>query len=194
MLRQDLYKKLNYTTAYRHHRQDAADWVLARPESFKHLLEFCLMEQSDISYKAGWVLEFVCKARLEWLYPHLDEFCEMMPQITKDQAKRPFAKITEIICLEYYKKQNSAIRQCLTLAHRKAMTEMCFDWLINEEKVACKAYSIQSLYWLGTEFDWVHPELKLILTEGYSTHSAAFKARAREFLAKIERYRQKTAR
>ena len=127
------------------------------------LLDYCQDESTELSYKAAWAFEFVCKDRLALLLPHLDRFCEMLPTITKDQAKRPFAKVTEILCLAYYKKEDSAVRESLSLANRQALTEMCFDWLINEEKVACKAYSIQSLYWLGTEFDWVHPELEIIL-------------------------------
>lgn len=191
MLRENLYKKLNYQKAYRASRQAAANWILANPESFEMLLDYCQDESTELSYKAAWAFEFVCKDRLSLLLPHLDRFCSMLPSITKDQAKRPFAKVTEILCLEYYKKMNPEVRESLNLKHRTALTEMCFDWLINEEKVACKAYSIQSLYWLGTEFDWVHPELKIILEEGYSKHSAAFKARAREFIAKIDKFEAK---
>ena len=34
--------------------------------------------------------------------------------------------------------------------------------MINDEKVAVKAYSMATLYYLGTEFDWIHEELKLL--------------------------------
>ena len=58
--------------------------------------------------------------------------------------------------------------------------------MINDEKVAPKAYSMISLYLLGTEFDWVHPELITILERDFHTQSAAFKARARHILKKIK--------
>lgn len=191
MLRENLYKKLNYTTALREHRGAAADWVMENPGSFPFLFDLIIKEDSDVSHKAAWVLEFVCKRELKLLYPHLEVFLKIIPQVQKDQSKRPLAKIAELLCLAYYKKKDQQVRDNLRLEHRKAITERCFDWLINEEKVACKAYSIQCLYWLGTEFDWIHPELEIILAEGYAKHTAAFKARAREFLSKIERYRTK---
>ncbi len=185
MSREELILKLNYTKAYRQTRLDVAQWVLARPALFPDLLDACYAQETDLSYKATWILEFVCKEKLELLYPELDRFCNNLAKITKDQAKRPFAKICEILCLAYYKAQNPETKKALTKAHRKKITEACFNWLINNEKVACKAYSIQSLYLLGTEFDWIHPELKIILEAGYSWHTAAFKARARQFLAKM---------
>ena len=191
MLRENLYKKLNYTTALREHRGAAADWVMQNPGSFKFLFELILKEDSEVSHKAAWVLEFVCIRNMELLLPHLKDFLEIIPQVKKNQAKRPLAKLAELLCLAYYKKKDPQVLNNLRLEYRKAITEQCFDWLINEEKVACKAYSIQSLYWLGTEFDWIHPELEIILADGYSKHTAAFKARAREFLSKIERYRTK---
>ncbi|WP_374958398.1 adenylosuccinate lyase [Gilvibacter sp.] len=188
MTRQALEETLNYAKAYRASRQEAANWVLAHPDCFKDLLTFVGQEATDRSHKAAWVLEFVCKAKMELLLPHLDLFCELIQKVTKDQTKRPMAKITELLCLGYYKQGDSKIQVALKQEHRQAFTAACFDWVINEEKVACKAYSIQSLYWLGTEFDWVHPELKLILQEGYAKHSAGYKARTRTFLAMMEKY------
>jgi len=44
---------------------------------------------------------------------------------------------------------------------------------------------MNSLYFLGTEFDWIHPELKTIIERDYSSQSAGFKARARHILIKI---------
>ena len=145
MLRENLYEKLNYEKAYRVSRQAAANWILDHPESFEMVLEYCADESTELSYKAAWAFEFVCKDRLSLLLPHLDRFCEMLPTITKDQAKRPFAKVTEILCVEYYKKKDPEVVCSLLPKHRQLLTEQCFDWLINEEKVACKAYSIQSL-------------------------------------------------
>ena len=188
LLREALEETLNYAKAYRASRQQAADWVLQNPDSLEDLLKFCADESTDRSHKAAWVLEFVCKAHMELLLPHLDLFWAIIPELKKHQAKRPFAKITELLCLAYYKDIDDAVRSSLNREHREALTAACFDWVINEEKVACKAYSIQSLYYLGTEFDWVHPELQMILQEGYAKHSAGYKARTRTFLAKIEKF------
>jgi len=72
------------------------------------------------------------------------------------------------------------------------MTECCFDWLIINQKVANQAYAMSSLYYLGTEFDWVHPELSILLKQNIPLKSAAYKARGRMTLVKIEKFRLKT--
>ncbi|WP_378176144.1 hypothetical protein [Aquimarina sp. SS2-1] len=43
-----------------------------------------------------------------------------------------------------------------------------------------------SLYLLGTEFDWVHPELKITLENNYHSGSAAYQARSRMILKKLK--------
>jgi len=182
-----LEEKLNYARAYHKTRLEVANWVLDNPETFSDLLDFCYDLKNDISYKASWILEIVVKDDLSLVYPEIDRFCNQLEHITRDQSLRPMAKICEIIIHEFYKNKTSEIKKVLSQKHKEQITTNCFDWLITDQKVACKAYSISSLYALGTEFDWIHPELETILKEGYNNHSAAFKARARQFLAKIEK-------
>ena len=68
----------------------------------------------------------------------------------------------------------------------KKITEACFDWLITDNKVAAKAYSIRTLFALKNHFDWIQPELKQILEQDYKKHSAAYQAVAREVLKKMK--------
>lgn len=187
MKRAILEEKLNYTKAYRKTRLEVAHWVLDNPEIFPDLLDFCYDLKSDISYKSCWILEFVVKENLSLLYPEIDRFCDQLEHITRDQSLRPMAKICEMLVDAYYKKKSPVIKQVLTQKHKEQITANCFDWLITDQKVACKAYSISSLYALGTEFEWIHPELEIILREGYNKHTAAFKARARQYLTKLEK-------
>jgi len=70
------------------------------------------------------------------------------------------------------------------------MTTCCFDWLITEQKVACQAYSMDALYLLGTEIDWIHPELEITLEQNIHHRSAAYKARGRITLEKIRKVRK----
>jgi hypothetical protein len=63
---------------------------------------------------------------------------------------------------------------------------MNFYWLINDSKVANKAYTIRTLYLLGKHFDWIHPELKIISEKEYISHSNAYKALAREVFKKLK--------
>jgi len=77
----------------------------------------------------------------------------------------------------------------MTPYHLEQMGAACFDWLIGEHKVAAKAYSMTSLLLLGHRFEWIHPELKMVLQQNYSSGSAAYKARARITLSKLKSFK-----
>ena len=47
-----------------------------------------------------------------------------------------------------------------------------------------------SLYLLGNKFEWIRPELQMILEQNYSLGSAAYKARARQILVLINKNNQ----
>lgn len=95
------------------------------------------------------------------------------------------AKICEELTLRYYAKKEKSLQFVLTKEQREQLTEICFDWLITDQKVAVKAYAMKSLFYLGKEFNWIHPELKIILEKDYHGQQQAFKARARHILKKM---------
>jgi hypothetical protein len=39
--------------------------------------------------------------------------------------------------------------------------------MTNDEKIAPKAYAINTLFLLGTEYDWIHLELAMILERDF---------------------------
>ena len=191
MASEELYKKLSYTRAYRQTRLDVAQWVMDHPETFTELLHYCFQKDNEISYRATWILEFVCLADFKYLLPHLDVFFEKLPSIYKDQAVRPLAKICEKLMVAYYKKKDPEIINAIQLKHKEIITECCFDWLITDQKVACKVYSMLALYFLGTEIDWIHPELKIIIEEQIHEGSAAYKSRGKYTLEQIKKFNNK---
>ena len=182
-----LVEKLNFPRAYRKTRLELAHWVIERPETFPKLLSICFDEESKISHKAAWILEFVCTEKIEMLLPHLDLFFNQIPKALKDQIVRPFSKICLMLAKLVYKKKDVFVISSLNRRHKEAMTSCCFDWLITEQKVACQAYAMDALYLLGTEIDWVHPELEIILEQNIPHRSAAYKARGRITLEKVRK-------
>ncbi|GAB5399919.1 MAG: hypothetical protein Aureis2KO_15040 [Aureisphaera sp.] len=181
-----LLPHISYDKAYRENRMNGALWVLDHPETFKELLEYVFHEKQDeLSHKAAWVMEFVFLKRQSILYPHLDYFFENMPKVKKDQSVRPLANLCEKMCLDYYKKMKTDIRETLTEAHKLQMTECCFDWMITDQKVACQARAMTCLYYLGTEYDWIHPELEQILERNIPTGTAGYKNRGGKVLTQI---------
>lgn len=63
--------------------------------------------------------------------------------------------------------------------------EACFDWMISDEKVAIHAYSMQILFILGKEYNWIHTELKQILIDNMTFGSKGYIVRAKKILKAI---------
>ena len=182
---EQLYSELNYVNHSREKRQKYAQLLINNPDLFSKVLTILFMVDDKISCRAAWIFEFACGENLETIIPHLNYFTAHVGKVHLDSAVRPVAKVCEYLTKAYYGKKDTKIKSALTTVHKKHITEACFDWMINDEKIAPKAYSMNSLFLLGKEFDWIHPELKLILERDIQMQSSGFKARARHILDKI---------
>ncbi|ALJ06867.1 adenylosuccinate lyase [Pseudalgibacter alginicilyticus] len=191
MTTDQLYNELNYVNHSREKRLKYATLIIENPRLTRKLLDILFKVDDKISPRAAWILEFTCSANIEIIIPHLDVFTEQFHKVHLDSAIRPVAKICELITKSYYSNNNTFIKTALKPHHKERIIETCFDYMINDEKVAAKAYSMTTLFLLGNDYDWVHPELKLILERDYQTQSAAFKARAKHILKKMNK-RSKT--
>ncbi len=171
----------------REKRAQLANLIVSNPKLLPDLLEICALVDEEVSCRAAWGLEYMCKTNINEILPYLDQLLTIMPKVYKHPAVRPMAKIVELLMILYYQKKDAVIQQSVTHLHREKITEIGFDWLITDQKVAVKAYTMTSLYLLGTEFDWIHAELKTLLENNYSTGSAAYKARSRMILKKLNK-------
>jgi len=187
LTKDQLYKELDYVNASRVSRGKYANLVIENPKLFKYILDIVFIVDDKRSVRAAWVFEFVCKHDIGFLYPHLDYFIANISKLKLDSAIRPCAKILEIITELYYKKQDATVKQIITKTHKTKITEVCFDWLLQDQKVAVKVYSMTVLYHIGTELDWIHPELQLIIERDYAKESAGFKAKCRHIVQKIQK-------
>ena len=181
----ELQAKLDYVNAYRENRLMAAQYVLENQHLFGELVSICFSPEDKNNHKACWILEFVSYEELLWLQPYLDFFCSNLKVLKDESAIRPIAKVVQLLVKSHYKKNESGIS--LSEENLQDGIEASFDWLINDVKVATKAYSIRTLYILGNHYDWIHPELQIVLNKDYGDHSAAYKAVAQEVLRKIEK-------
>jgi hypothetical protein len=180
-----LKKDLEYIDATRKRRGEMASRILELPGLFGPLLEIALEEDNPIGSRACWILEFVFKASPVLLYPHLNPFVEGLHKVKPESSIRPLAKICELLTLAYYDSKNPISRPPLTEFHKEGLIEACFDWLLEAQKIAPKAYSMQSLYLLGQDFPWVHGELRAVLERHYASGSPGYQARARKLLEKL---------
>lgn len=182
---------LSYEKAYRESRLSAATWVLEHPQYFPELLRYTMEPHKRLSVQASWALEFVYMKRPEELWAEMDYFFDNLEKPVNDSIVRPISHICEMLCISYYKKRDPALAACFTQAHREKLVDVAFDWLITDQKVACEVRAMTCLYYLGTEFDWIHQELEAILLRKIPTGSGGYKSRGRKTLEQIRKFRSK---
>ena len=186
MTTEELYKELSNVNHSREKRLYYANLFISSPDLVSKLLDIIFWVDDKASPRAAWVFEFMCNKDIERIIPYLDHFTENIHKVHKDSAVRPVAKICELLAKAYYSKTNNKIKETLTTGHKERIIEVCFDYMINDEKIAPKAYSMNTLFLFGNDYDWIHPELALILERDFQMQSSGFKARARHILKKIK--------
>jgi len=187
LIKNNFYTKLSQTSALREQRQATADIVMNDLSLLPELIQITFMVNDKTSCRAAWVLEFVCRQNLNLIIPHLNTFTENISKVHFDSAIRPMAKTCELLTIAHYSKKETEFKIALKSSHKEKIVEACFDWMINDEKVAPKAYAMQALYLLGKEYDWIHTELIMILEHDFHNQSSGFKARAKHLIKEMKR-------
>ena len=167
--------------AARFHRKRLCQLTLEHPSIIPHLLDICLDSESKLSFRAAWTLEFVLKKDLSSLYPLLNKFCANINQVNCHSTRRSMAKICEILAIDFDSKNRSS-KDVLTKKQKEYIITNCFDWKIQNEKVAVEAYSMNTLYIFGKEQKWIHEELTHILKDNMEFKSCGYKVRAKKIL------------
>lgn len=187
MTTKELYHELQYVNHSHENRLKYALLVIENPFLINKVMDILFMVNDKASPRAGWLLEFVARENLDAILPYLDRFTEHMHKVHKDSAVRPVAKICEYLIEAFYSRHQNHTKDYLKPIHKERIIELCFDYMITDRKIAPQAYSMNILYLLGKDYNWVHPELLLILERGYHTGSAGYKARARCLLKKLKK-------
>jgi len=181
---QEFYNSIANSTAHRPIRDLLSGRVLHDPALLRELLHVALDIKDKNHHKACWILELVMEARIEWLTPYRDAFCNTLSVYRQEGAIRSISKICLFAVTRHQKEK------FLEPNHLELITEACFDWLIDPEgKVAAKAYAMRTLFLLGEKEDWIYPELQRILSEDSVKHTAAYKGAARDILKRIASHR-----
>lgn len=173
--------------AKRVNRMRITNLVLDNPVLLPFLLEISFETKNKISIKAAWCLELVLEQKLDWLIPHLDYFTQRISTVIFDSAVRPISKICNFLAIAYNSKKDSLTKEYLNKTQIDLIIETGFDWMISNHKVAVKAYTMNTLFLFGKNYDWVHEELKLILEQNIPKETAAYKARGKLTLALINK-------
>ncbi len=180
----------NIENAKRDNRQRVANIVLDRLELVAPLVAITFQVNDKVSVKAAWILEWICTHNdLNVILPHLETFTSNIKHVTFDSATRPCAKICEHLAVAYTNKQDNLVKNALKDSHIETIIETGFDWLITPQKIAVRAYTMNSLFLFGLSRDWVHPELEHLIRSKIIHESKGCKARGRYILDAIEKHR-----
>lgn len=172
------YTKITKGKAAKSFREGNKAYVLNNPEHMEELTQIAFNIEDKNHHKAFWVLELICEENCSLFEPYIDAFCKQIKNYTKDHSKRPVSRI----CM-FLSNSNNIV---LSKDQEQTIIENCFDWLINDEKVAVKAYAMKTLYTLSKKHKWVIPDLKQIITTDYPNQSVGYKACTKEILKKLK--------
>ncbi len=175
-----LYTKIKNSTAHRASREENAAYIFQNPALFNDLFTTAIATTDKNHHKACWIMELVLEQQLDLIFPKKDIFCATVPQYSNESALRSISKIA-LLMVDYHNQKETFLSD----TNIEILTETCFDWLINDTKVASKAYAIYTLYLLGKGNPWIYPELKQLLQQGFPDHSPAYQSVARKILKKI---------
>ena len=156
------------------------------------LVEITFMIEDKVSIKASWILEWICTHHdLNLILPYLDYFTESIGSLELDSAIRPCAKVCEHLAVAYTHKKDNLVKETLKSEHIERIIETGFDWLITPQKIAVRAYTMNSLFLFGTleGKDWVHPELEHLIRTQIIHESKGCKARGKHVLEQIAKFR-----
>ncbi len=178
-----LVSKINQSTAHRKSRVYLSNYIIRHEDLLDEFITIAFDIQNENHVKAFWSLELVCEKKLKLFFPYLDSFCEVLPKLKNDSAIRPATKICMFLAKSNHRKNGISLSQ----QQEHNLIEALIDRLIQNEKVAAKVYAMRALFVLGKKYKWVHEELKTIIEQDYSNHSAAYQGATRDLLKKLNK-------
>lgn len=159
--------------------------LILHPELVGPLLHEIWLEDKEGTFNASWTFRHLVQKRLEYLLPFFSEFAQMLEPLRSESTIRSMACVCEMVTKAYFEKKDPVFVKNITDAQLEHIMTACFDWLISPMNMAPKVFSMTSLYYLGLKFDWVHPELRLVLEDTFATGTTGYKNRAKKTLDKL---------
>ncbi|WP_141402519.1 adenylosuccinate lyase [Sediminicola luteus] len=186
MTESDLRNILNDQSTPRNYRPIFARLLHEDHQLATVFLEGILLNEAPFSSKLALSLEFACRDDLKIIHAVYDKFFTVLEVPDLEGSIRSFSKILEMVVRAAYSKNEALVKLYpLSSKQKEVITQACFQWLIGPYKVATQAQAMDCLFWLGHDIEWVHPELREVLLQGYPNGSAGYQSRARKILDKI---------
>ena len=182
-MKSQMYQKIEESTCHVASRKMVSNFAMKDEKNLREMIQLAFDTKDELHVKAFWSLDLVCEKKLKQFVPYIEDFCSVLPKINDDSALRPATKIAFFLVKSNHRKNGIS----LTQQQEHNLIEALIDRLIQDEKVAAKVYAMKALFVLGKKYDWVHEELKTIISQDYSNHSAAYQAATRNLLKKLNK-------
>jgi len=182
-MKSQMYQKIESSTCHVASRKMVSNFAMKDENYLNEMTQFAFDIDHELHVKAFWSLDLVCEKKLKQFVPYIEGFCNILPKIKDDSALRPATRIAYFLTKSNHRKNGIS----LTQEQEHNLIEALIDRLIQEEKVASKVYAMKALFILGKKYNWVHEELKTIISQDYSNHSAAYQAATRNLLKKLNK-------
>lgn len=157
-----------------------------KPQLVGVLLNAIWAEDKDGGFNASWVFDHLMRKNLDLVLPFTQDFILGIKNLTSESCIRPMAHTTQMLMESYFVRKKPNFIKALDKELLDILVEVCFDWLLEDHKVATKVFSMSCLYHLGARFKWIHPELKSILQKTITQGTAGYQNRAGKLLHKLE--------
>lgn len=183
-MKSEMYLKIEQSTSHLKSRTMVSNFALKNEANLDEITALAFDVTHDLHVQAFWSLDLLCMKKMKLFSPYIQTFTEILPTIKNDSALRPATKICFLLAKSNHRKNGID----LTQEQEHNIIENLIDRLIREEKVASKVYAMKALYVFGKKYNWVHEELKPIITQDAFQHSAAYIASARNILKKMDSF------
>jgi hypothetical protein len=177
-MKEILFNRLEKSNASTECRNGLRDFIFENQNQLKDLITFGTDLNNKNHHKAVWIIEMIAEVKTAMLLPYINSLCETISKYKNDSAIRGMSRVAFFL--------GTSKEITLTEYQQEKLIEICLDWLIREERVACKVYAMKTLVHFCKKEMWINDELKEILGRDYALQSAGYKAAAREVLGKIK--------
>jgi hypothetical protein len=180
----EFYNKIINSTAHTKSRYDNANFVLQNLNLLPNLIAHSFDVNDKNHYRAAAILDIVFELQFGLIYQFKDMILKDLHILKNDSAIRSISRFVMPLVQENSKKIKTN-SNFLSEIQIEKITEVCFDWLISDYRVAVKQHAIYMLFEIGKTQDWIYPELQIILEKDAVGSSPAYKSIARRILKMI---------
>ena len=186
MDKQTYIELLNLDAKKYNYKNELIDFSLKNPNYISILISNIEKVDYENSSFSARILELTIKKNIELIIPFINTFCDFLNKVKFTQTIRSCSKICELLMIEYFIKDNVKIIHSIQNKDLEKIIEAGFNWMINDQPIAVQAYTMQTLFLLGTKYNWIHSELAFIIEKNIPYSSIGYKNRGRKVLKAIK--------